>query len=108
MEIKIKSPAGYQVNDIYNDNIDLNVVFEDGKVFFGTFFTPQNAQLLIERDNYLWATNMVLVKNLTKENIRKAILSLIEDDCFENAFALIGTIDTIYEGQYDFSSLKEW
>jgi hypothetical protein len=33
MRFKIIFPTGYQVADIFNDNIDINVVLENGDVF---------------------------------------------------------------------------
>ncbi len=42
MRFKIIFPTGYQVADIFNDNIDINVVLENGDVFFGTLFTISN------------------------------------------------------------------
>jgi hypothetical protein len=49
MNFKIYFPASYLVKDIYNDNIDINVILEDGQVFFATFFTLQNIQWLIAK-----------------------------------------------------------
>ncbi len=42
MKFKIVFPVGYNIEDIYNDNLDLNVVLSNDKVYFGTLFTNFN------------------------------------------------------------------
>ena len=96
LEFKIIVPAGYNVQNIFNDNIDLNIILPDGTVFFTTFFTLKNIQTLIEDELYFWSTDMVIVKDLKKETIKKAVTQIIKDGYVELSFSKIGTIETIY------------
>lgn len=95
---KIVFPAGYNIQNVYNDNIDINVVLPDKTVFFATFFTILNIQTLIKNDDssYFWSEDMVLVKDLKKETIREAVSSIIEDGYLEFSFSKIGTIENVY------------
>jgi hypothetical protein len=78
---KIIFPTGYQVNDIDDDNIDLNIVLSDERVYFVTLFTLKNINRLMKKDNevYFWADSMLIVKNLQKETIRNTIIDIISD-----------------------------
>jgi hypothetical protein len=97
-QFKVRFPGGYQVDDIFNDNIDLNVILPDGRVFFATAFTILNIQYLIEKDQdiYFWATDMFVVKDLEKITIKKSIEKIIADDYFEMIFCKIGYLETVY------------
>ncbi len=39
---KIIFPSGYSDSDVYLGNIDINVIFETGDVFFGSAFTIES------------------------------------------------------------------
>ena len=81
-----------------NDNVDVEVRFKDGRVFTATFFTLENVVSLFERNKstgecdkglYLYCVNMVLVKELTINNITDTVRQLIKRDELKHAFALV-------------------
>ncbi|HCO67618.1 MAG TPA: hypothetical protein DIT04_07685 [Dysgonomonas sp.] len=96
---KITFPLGYLDTNIFNDNVDVNIVFETGEVYFGTLITMKNIESFINRgDIYFWCTNMFIVKDLKKETIRAAILKSLFDKNFKDIFTKIGDIAHIFEG----------
>lgn len=65
-----------EIKDIYNDNIDVSVRFEDGFWLNVIVGTPQNLQYLMEKDEVnFWGPCLpwVIVQKLTKEIIHEAI-----------------------------------
>ena len=73
-------PVGYDIKDVSNDNTDVNVVLPNNKVYFGTLFTQKNIQVLMEKDkqSFFWSTNMVIVKDLSRPTIHRAIQELFD------------------------------
>ncbi|WP_295677228.1 hypothetical protein [uncultured Mucilaginibacter sp.] len=96
MSFKTIFPAGYNVENEMNDNIDINIVMENGDVYFGTFFTIQNVQHLLDKDEErcFWAKDMLIVKDLSKKTIREAVARTIKDAYTEMVFTKIGRIET--------------
>ncbi|GAA4142745.1 hypothetical protein GCM10022216_23990 [Sphingobacterium kyonggiense] len=109
MQFKIMFPAPYQVRDIYNDNLDLNIVLENGEVFFGTLFTLQNIKHLMESDSdiYFWSTDMLILKDLSYESISIVVKKLLNDGILKQVFSKIGTIESVFShlGWNDFSDI---
>jgi hypothetical protein len=97
-DFKVVFPSGYNVNDYYNDNIDLNIILPTGRVFFATFFTILNINNLIEKGKelYFWSTDMIIVRDLKKETISSVIFRMINDDYLESACSDIGEIHEIF------------
>jgi hypothetical protein len=52
-----------------------------------------------------WATDMVVVKDLSKETIRQAISELIRFDHLNRAFTHIGHLSAIYPKHQNYDSL---
>jgi len=106
---KIKFPSRYQVNDVFNDNIDLHIILPDNKVFFGTAFTILNVQDLIRRENncYFWSTNMFLISDLKVATIKKAVEKAMEDGFFELIFSEIGYLDILYSENTNYENLTD-
>jgi uncharacterized membrane protein len=98
MDFKVIFPAGYRVENILNHNIDVNIILENSEVYFGTLFTLLNVQYLLNKDNEpcFWATDMLLVKDLSQNTIRESIALMIKNQCIEEAFTRIGTVYEIY------------
>jgi hypothetical protein len=105
---KILLPSGYDVKDINNDNIDINVVLQDGGVYFATFFTILNIQTLMMNDGspYFWSTDMIILKDLNIETIKKTVSKIIDDELLEVSFSKIGMIERIYSETISFEELK--
>ena len=112
MEIKFKvlCPAGYQVDDISNDNIDINIIVNDGNVYFGTLFTISNIISLMEGsiEPYFWSTDLLIVKDLSIHTILFSIDSIIRESSLEMVFSNIGRIEDIYPNKIDFESITEY
>jgi hypothetical protein len=106
---KITFPSRYQVIDYNNDNIDVNIILENGKVYFGTLFTLLNIEYLINKSNnvYFWSTNCVIITELKKETIRIAISKIIADDYLGIIFSDIGTIGTVFPDVRSFSEIVD-
>jgi len=110
MQYKIMFPAPYQVLDIYNDNLDINIVLENGEVYFGTLFTLKNIQYLMESDSdiYFWSTDMLIMKDLSYESISIVVKKLLDDGILKQVFSKIGTIESVFShwGWNDYSDIS--
>jgi hypothetical protein len=85
--------------DIINDedeNSDVIVRFEDGSEWSATFFTYQNIISISEKNkttgenlngNYFWASDMILIKGMSRKEIEAVINELIKNGTFERVFA---------------------
>jgi hypothetical protein len=95
---KIIFPSGYQIRDIYNDNIDVNVILPDNTVFFGTLFTLQNIQEIMKKTNdlYFWSTDMIVVQDLKKESIYNVVNKVLEEEYLPAIFSKIGMVENIF------------
>ncbi|SNR60829.1 hypothetical protein [Hymenobacter mucosus] len=89
---------GYDGNPSITDhNLDVYVLFEDGRVYVGTAFTVANvAQLLAKDGFYFWASDMFIVKDLAQQTIRDAVQKAIADSCFSAIFSFIGFAAAIF------------
>jgi len=101
MQFKVLFPAPYQVTDIYDDNLDVNIVLEGGDVYFGTLFTLKNINKLIgiNSDVYFWSTDMLILKELSHQGIYAAVEAVLNDGYLDEIFSKIGTIETVYSHQ---------
>lgn len=104
---KIAFPSGYQVNDVFNDNIDIHIILPDNKVFFGTAFTILNIQNLLKTDEscYFWSTDMILLTDLKITTIKEAIEKTMKDGFFKLIFSEIGSLDMLYPKSVSFDNI---
>jgi len=65
-----------------NDNIDVHVVLEDGREFTFVVATPNNVFWCMDNEekDYFFGEPMLFVKNLTVENIERAINAIVSED----------------------------
>ncbi len=79
-----------------NDNVDVQVIFPNGECFSAVFFTIRNIEALMKRYKktgecagglYFWASDMIIVKSLTKKTICKTIDHLLAEDEFGYVFS---------------------
>ncbi len=98
---RIEYPYVPQLKDIFDDNIDLRIHFEDGAIYWGTLFTIRNVQRLLKQEerSFFWATNMVILEDLSEESIAKAVQGLVESGYILDAFANI--TDAFNRGEED-------
>ena len=95
---KITVFAGSQGLDPLDDNVDVEVVFDDDSRYMATFFTVQNIQKIMAkyeqtgecmRGFYFWASDMILVRRISRENIAKVVGELIAKGEFAKAFSQV-------------------
>ena len=80
-----------------DSNCDVMVTLGDGRRFVGTFFTLTNIRTLMARyrgtgecarGSYFWASDMIIVDELSEETIRATVQDLIEEGELESAFSV--------------------
>jgi hypothetical protein len=90
---------GLEGIDRVDDNVDLEVRFDDGSRYAATFFTLDNLRSLFAKNEqtgecgggvYFWASNMVILKQLTEASIALTVAELIAQGEFESAFTKLG------------------
>ena len=88
-----------------DDNVDLWIELDDGRVFTATFFTIKNISTLMRRwresgesasGAYFWATDMIVVESISEEVIERTIADLIAT----------GKIELCFERLYDSDDYK--
>lgn len=107
---KVFCPAGYHVEDVFDDNLDLNIILDTEEVFFATVFTVRNVQVLLDcsPEPYFWSVNMFIVDNLRVPTILDAVASIVQEGRADAIFGRIGTTTTVYAGLgYSFAHLPE-
>ena len=86
--------------DPVEGNVDLEVRFDDGSRYAATFFTLNNLRLLFEKNEqtgecngglYLWASDMVIVREITASSISQTVADLIARGEFEGAFSTVAS-----------------
>jgi hypothetical protein len=100
------SPPDYQVR-IYaanperprpNANVDVEVTDADGTRWTATFFTLGNLEALFQKNAvtgecrnglYLWASDMILVREISSEVIEATVADLKASGEFSDAFRLL-------------------
>lgn len=104
---KVHFPTGYRIADIYNDNLDIYVIYEE-KVYFTVIHTPLNLIDIMKNNDilYIYPVDTFIVRDLKKRTIRDAIRQSINDGYFFNLFSFVRkysvqgrTIDDITEGE---------
>jgi len=79
-----------------DDNSDVIVSFEDGGSWVATFFSYRNIQSLAEKNRatgecldgkYFWATDMLLVDEVSRTRIEEVIEHLMNEGEFEQVFS---------------------
>ncbi|GAL76794.1 hypothetical protein JCM19275_2130 [Nonlabens ulvanivorans] len=78
-----------------NDNSDVIVTFENGERYIATFFTYQNIDWLRQKNQktgeclngkYFFATDLILIDKLNREEIINVVNHLIKEDDFFTSF----------------------
>lgn len=80
MEIRILSPL--KETNPENDNIDVHVQLDDGRIFCFLFATPPNIIWCMTNEgiDYYFGTPPVFVRRLDMECIEKAINAILTED----------------------------
>ena len=78
-------------------NSDVMVSFENNGEWVATFFTYENIKTLAKKNHgtgecldgkYFWATDMILVDELTRKRVEEVVVRLISEGEFEKVFSL--------------------
>lgn len=81
-----------------DDNTDVIVIDLSGKKWIASFFTYSNILSLAEKNKgtgeclggaYFWASDVILIDEVTRSRIESVVLDLIERGEFESAFNLV-------------------
>ena len=110
MNFKIVFPTGYNIINPDNDNIDINIVLENNKVFFATIFTVENIKHLLDegQESYFSSTDMIITKNITKPEIKKVITEIINEEYIEDICSEIGYIKDIFpDPETEYNDIKD-
>ena len=90
-DYKLTIYRGIKPLDPDNDNVDVEVTFQDGESFSAIFFTLQNIETLMKHYKktgecadglYFWASDMVIVQHLSEKTICETIDKLLVEDKF--------------------------
>ena len=77
-------------------NSDVLVIFQNGKAWAAKFFTYRNLATLSEKNRrsgeclqggYFWASNMILVDELTRTRVEAVVAELLANHEFELVFS---------------------
>ena len=65
-----------------NDNIDVHVTLSDGREFTFVLATPNNLFWCMDNEakDFFFGAPIIFVKNLTAENIERAIQAIVAED----------------------------
>jgi len=89
MDFELAILSGEDNLNRYDDNVDVEIVLADNRVFSATFFTLKNIESLLlnykttgECANglYFWAQDMIIVNDLDELTLRKAVNDLIDSE----------------------------
>jgi len=83
MEIKrIQPSSSLNECDIENDNIDVNVELTDGRTYSFLVATPNNIYWCMQNEqiDYFFGVPPVFVRELTLENMERALRALFADN----------------------------
>jgi len=96
MKPLIKIFSGTQELDLINDNVDVEVILDNGDRYSATFFTISNIQFLLDQYKktgecsyglYFWASDMIIVENISEDIIRDTVFDLLHSGEFYTSFS---------------------
>jgi hypothetical protein len=110
IEFKIVFPAGYNIINEYNDNIDINILFSNDQVYFATIFTIENIKHLMDKhkSNYFWADSMLIINKINHNSLKESIYNALQEKTFELIFSKIGNIKSVYRKDIFFNDIKDF
>jgi hypothetical protein len=101
-----------EIRDVYNDSVDVGVVFEDGYSYTIVVSTPRDLleEMHQEKTNFIRpGTPRIIVKKLTKEIVTEAIQAYAENDGYWlKLYQFADDIDISVLDQLEAEDHKEW
>lgn len=78
-----------------DQNIDANVILEDGRQFGVTFFTPENIRYLLDRnqESYFWSVDMVIIPAWSLKSMFYAVDELLKSNTLEKFCQEVPSVD---------------
>jgi len=82
-------------------NSDVIVTFADGSRWVASFFSYANVATLVAswkqtgecmHGSYVWASDMILIDEVSRPQIEKVVINLLETGLFKNAFTQVAEI----------------
>jgi hypothetical protein len=91
MQIDFAGPIE-QINP-ENDNFDVFLRFDDGRVYNFFVATPNNIYSCMENEglDYFFGTPPLFVRRLTPENVERALRAILEDEAMLNIYGALQT-----------------
>jgi len=99
--------------DYFDNNVDVAVTFSNRSRWLATFVTYKNIETLRQKNEktgecmygaYFWASDMILIDNVSRERIEEVIDYLIEHDEFKSSFTrsedVLVEYDYLYEANF--------
>jgi hypothetical protein len=89
MEIEFVSPESEI--DPEDDNVDVHIRLNDGRVYSILVATPRNIYKCMENESvdYFFGVPPVFVQRLTRDNVERAVRALISDRDAMNVYATL-------------------
>ena len=96
MKFQVRTPSGRAIAAAIEDNVDVLIDLEGGRSYAATFFTTRNLETLMARYResgecaygaYVWASNMIVVAELSEEVVDAAVADLIATGQIESCCA---------------------
>lgn len=108
MNIKVIFPSGYRVKDIFNDNIDINIILDNGDVYFATMFTLSNIRSLMVKESLIFfdVYDVLIVRDLRRNSIKELVKELVERNQVDIFCSKIGNENEVYGEPPQYSELK--
>lgn len=88
--------AGSGPTDPADDNVDVEVTFEDGRRYGATCFTLRNIARLMENyvatgecagGLYFWCVDLVVIRDVSQPSIEKCVAHLVAEGDLDRVFA---------------------
>jgi len=99
-----------------DENSAVRVELSDGTAWVATFFTYQNIESLRLKKaatgeclsgKYFWATDLVLIDELTRARVEEVVAHMLAEQEFSSAFAPAGRADHTEDGSADGHRMTE-
>lgn len=93
-----------------DDNCDVNIVLETGEIYFGLLMTVKNVTTLVSKrdyDGYIDMVDTIVIANMEKTTIKKAIDRIINEGRLDEVFTKIGTLKTD-DFDYSFEEINDF
>ena len=98
MNYEIEIIGGLEFINPENDNIDVEITLEDGRVYSASFFTLKNIQEIMNKYKstgecinglYFMASDMIIIEEISEDKLRNTISDIIMSENISAYFSLL-------------------